>query len=242
MRTISEVSALTGVSQRTLHYYDEIGLLPPSSVTGAGYRLYDDEALEKLQIILLFRELMFPLREIRTLLDSPDFDRNRALEQQIELLRRKKDHLENLINLASGLYGMGMKHVDFRAFDTRAIDECAARIRNTWNQTDTWKEWEQRHAGQSSAENQRVEAELTALVHRFGEHIGEAHDSPELLALAEELQDFISANFYTCTPQILGGLANMVDGGGSLTETIDALGGEGTASLAADAIRAYLKK
>lgn len=239
MRTISEVSSLTGVSLRTLHYYDEIGLFPPSSVTEAGYRLYDDEALERLQIILLFRELMFPLREIRTLLNSPDFDRNRALEQQIELLRRKKEHLDNLITLASGLHGMGMRHINFRAFDTRAIDEYAARARDTWNQTAAWKELEQRHAGQSPEELQRIEAEITGLVMRFGEHVGEAPDTPELLALAEEFQDIISASFYTCTPQILGGLAGMLDGGGTLTESIDAIGGGGTADLAAAAIRAY---
>ena len=92
--TVNEVSKLTGVSIRTLHYYDEIGLLHPSEITEAGYRLYDDTALERLQQILLFRELEFPLKEIKGVLDAPNFDRNRALEQQIELLTMKKEHLE----------------------------------------------------------------------------------------------------------------------------------------------------
>ena len=74
MKTVNEVSKLTGVSVRTLHHYDEIGLLKPTSTTEAGYRLYDDTALERLQHILLFRELQFPLKDIKAILDSPDFD------------------------------------------------------------------------------------------------------------------------------------------------------------------------
>ena len=102
MKTVNEVSKLSGISVRTLHHYDEIGLLKPTSVTEAGYRLYDDTAMERLQHILLFRELQFPLRDIKEILDSPDFDRNKALEQQIELLAMKKEHLENLILFARG--------------------------------------------------------------------------------------------------------------------------------------------
>jgi len=81
--TVAEVSKLSGVSVRTLHYYDAIGILKPTEVSEAGYRLYDETALERLQMILLFRELGFPLKDIGTILASPDFNRNRALEQQI---------------------------------------------------------------------------------------------------------------------------------------------------------------
>ena len=89
MKTVNEVSKLTGVSVRTLHHYDAIGLLKPTQVTAAGYRLYDDTALARLQTILLFRELQFPLKEIKSILDSPDFDREQALQQQIGLLERR---------------------------------------------------------------------------------------------------------------------------------------------------------
>ena len=85
--TVNEVSRLTGLSVRTLQYYDKIGLLPPSGYTEAGYRLYDDTALETLQQILLFRELEFPLKEIKGIIQSPAFDRQKALDQQIELLQ-----------------------------------------------------------------------------------------------------------------------------------------------------------
>ena len=93
MMTVNEVSKLTGVSIRTLQYYDTIGLLKPIEYTEPGYRLYDDTSLERLQQILLFKELEFPLKEIKKIIDAPNFDRNKALEQQIELLTMKKEHL-----------------------------------------------------------------------------------------------------------------------------------------------------
>ena len=97
MRTVSQVSSLTGVSVRTLHHYDAIGLLRPSAITGAGYRLYDDDALERLHSILLFRELGFSREEIRKILDEPRFDPMKALDRQIGLLEAKKERLEAVI-------------------------------------------------------------------------------------------------------------------------------------------------
>ena len=98
MWTVNEVSKRTVVSIRTLQYYDKIGLLHPAEYTQAGYRLYDEKGLERLQQILLFRELAFSLKEIEEILQSPDFDRKKALDQQIEMLTLKKksgnpDHL-----------------------------------------------------------------------------------------------------------------------------------------------------
>lgn len=86
MKTVKQVSALTGISVRTLHYYDEIGLLVPTTNTQSGYRLYDDHAIARLQQILFYKELDFPLSEIRQILDSPAFDSQKALEQQKNLL------------------------------------------------------------------------------------------------------------------------------------------------------------
>lgn len=119
MRTIKEVSRLAGVSIRTLHYYDSIGLLSPEKETESGYRLYDDTDLERLQQILLFRELQFPLKEIKGILDSPGFDKKKALEQQIKLLELKKEHLENLIDFARGIIMIGVRPLEFSVFDTK---------------------------------------------------------------------------------------------------------------------------
>ena len=100
MMTVHEVSKISGVSIRALHYYDKIGLLPATEVSNAGYRLYDDTSLERLQYILLFKELEFSLKEIKNILDNPEFDQSKALEQQIQLLELRKEHLQNLIDLA----------------------------------------------------------------------------------------------------------------------------------------------
>ncbi len=131
MMTVNEVSKLTGVSIRTLQYYDNIGLFTPTSVTKAGYRLYDETSLEQLQRILLYRELEFPLKDIRKILDSPDFDKYKALEQQSELLELKKEHIENLLHLTREIKQLGVNHMDFKAFDTSKIDEYSRRAKVT---------------------------------------------------------------------------------------------------------------
>lgn len=156
MRTVNEVSKLTGVSIRTLHYYDKIGLLHPSKVTEAGYRLYDDTALERLQQILLFRELEFPLKEIREILDSDRFDRNKALEQQIKLLTLKKEHLENLIRFARGIKRTGVKSMDFNVFDTKKIDEYSKKAKEQWGRTEAYQEFEQKNSEKSSEEMAKI--------------------------------------------------------------------------------------
>ena len=136
MMTVNEVSKISGISVRTLHHYDHIGLLPATEVTKAGYRLYDESALERLQQILLFKALEFPLKEIKEILDSPNFDRSKALEQQIHLLELRKEHLQNLIDLARGIKEIGVKHMSFEAFDTKKIDEYAAQAKANWGKTD----------------------------------------------------------------------------------------------------------
>lgn len=147
MLTVGEVSALTGVSIRTLHHYDRIGLLPPSAVSEAGYRLYDDSSLERLSAILIFRELQFPLKDIRAILDSPVYERNRALDQQIELLRLKAEHLNNLIDLARGIKLLGVKYLNFTAFDTQKIDEYARQAKASYGRTPEYQEYLQKSAG-----------------------------------------------------------------------------------------------
>lgn len=132
MMTVNEVSKISGVSVRTLHHYDHIGILPATQVTEAGYRLYDDHALERLQQILIFKELEFPLKEIKEILDSPDFDRSKALEQQIQLLEMKKAHLQNIIDFARGIKAIGVKTLSFEVFDTKKIDEYAKQAKDTW--------------------------------------------------------------------------------------------------------------
>ena len=116
MRTISQVAELTGISTRTLQYYDEIGLLRPSELTESGYRLYNDEALQKLQQILFFKELGFQLKEINEILQNPDFDRIKAFKRQKELLLLKRNRTDRLIQLLSRLE-KGEQCMSFKEFD-----------------------------------------------------------------------------------------------------------------------------
>ncbi|MBQ8913981.1 MAG: MerR family transcriptional regulator [Lachnospiraceae bacterium] len=131
MKTVKEVSELTGISVRTLHYYDEIGLFKPTEVTEAGYRLYDDKALDKLGQILVFRELDLSLADIKLIMDNPDLDHNSVLAKQQEMLCLKKQRLERIIaNLDIML--KGDHDMDFTVFDeTELKDLFTDMLQNT---------------------------------------------------------------------------------------------------------------
>lgn len=236
MWTVHQISQMTGVTARALRHYDAIGLLKPTAVTAAGYRLYDDTALERLQQILLFRELEFPLKEIKAILESPNFDRSRALEQQITLLTLKKEHLENLIDLARGIKMIGVNKMDFTAFDTSKIDQYAAEARATYGKTPEYREFLERSKDWGPEESRSLEEGIMDIFARFGAIRGTSPDSEEARALVRELQGFITERLYTCTDKTLMGLGRMYSGGGDLTANIDKAGGPGTAEFAAQAI------
>ena len=240
MRTVKEVSDLTGVSIRALHHYDAIDLLRPTQITESGYRLYDDRAMERLQMILLFKELKFPLKEIKEVLDSPAFDRGKALDQQIELLTLQKEHIQNLIDLARGIRMLGVKRLlDFQAFDTRKIDEYAREAKASWGKTEAYREFEEKAKLRSPGEEQRLSEEMMDIFRQFGALQGEGAQSAKVQALVKKLRDFITENFYQCTPEILRCLGKMYAGDGRFTVSIDEVGGEGTARFAEQAIEVY---
>ena len=243
MMTVHEVSRLAGVSIRTLQYYDRIGLLRPAEYTEAGYRLYDGTALETLQQILLFRELEFPLKDIQRIIRSPSFDRRKALDQQIRLLELKRERLDGLIALARGIKTTGVsKNMDFSAFDTKKLDEYAAKAKEAWGETPAYREYEQKAEGRSEAETMDLNRRMMEIFSRFGAVRNTDPAAGEAQALVRELQDFITAHYYTCTPQILSGLGQMYAAGGEMTENIDSRGGEGTAAFASRAIRIFCAK
>ena len=243
MMTVHEVSKLSGVSIRTLQYYDSIGLLKPSDYTESGYRLYDDAAIERLQMILLFRELEFPLKDIQKIIDSPNFDKSKALEQQIQLLMLKKEHIENLINLARGIKKTGVKNImDFTAFDTKQIEEYTAQAKESWGDTDAFKEYEKKSKGRTAEDNVNMAKDMMKLFTEFGGMKDFAPESETVQKQVKKLQDFISENYYTCTNEILAGLGKAYSAGGEMTENIDKAGGEGTGAFADKAIQIYCTK
>lgn len=241
MKTVKEVSRVTGVSVRTLHHYDAIGLLKPTRVTEAGYRLYDDTALRRLQTILLFRELQFPLKEIKEILDSPGFDSKEALAQQIHLLELQRQHLDALISHARQIQKTGVITMDFSAFDTTEMDQFAAEAKARWGKTETYKEFEQKTAGQTPAQMKDTGDALMDIFAQFGAIRHTSPASGEAQALVAKLQGFITEHYYTCTKQILRSLGQMYIAGDSMTENIDRSGGEGTAEFAHQAIEIYCK-
>ena len=235
MKTVHEASQISGVSVRTLHHYDAIGLLRPTAVTEAGYRLYDDTALARLQSILLFRELAFPLKEIKRIMDDPQFDQATALEQQIRLLELQQERLSRLIGLARETMKTGVTHMDFTAFDNSKLEQYAAEVKERWGNTAAYQESAQRPA----AEQKDAAAGLMAQFARMGRLRTGDPAGQEAQDAVRELQEFITKHFYTCTPEILLGLGQMYTADDRFRASIDAAGGEGTADFAGKAIAVY---
>lgn len=242
MMTVHEVSKLAGVSIRTLQYYDKIGLLHPTGYTDAGYRLYDDADLERLQHILLFRELEFPLKDIKAIINSPDFDRNKALEQQIELLRLKKEHIENLMNFALGIKMLGVKNMDFKAFDRSKLDEYSRQAKELYGNTPEYMEMEEKQKNRTEEDKNMLADRFMLLFKEAGERKKMDPASLEAQDLVRRIQDYITENMYTCTHQILRSLGQMYSAGGDFTKNIDECGGEGTAVFVDKAIQIYCDK
>ncbi|MBQ6421634.1 MAG: MerR family transcriptional regulator [Clostridia bacterium] len=241
MKTVHEVSMLSGVSIRALQYYDRIGLLRPTARSDAGYRLYGEADLVRLQEILLFRELEFPLKEIREILDRPGYDRRRALEQQIGLLTLKKERLEDLIRHAVALKEKGDTTMDFTAFDKSKIDAYAKEAKARWGDTAAYKEYEKRTAGEGPEARQSAADGLMAIFAEFGKLKERPASDPEVQKKVRELKDYITGHFYTCTDEILAGLGNLYAAGGEFTENIDRAGGEGTAAFVNESIGRYIR-
>ena len=241
MMTVNEVSRLTGVSVRTLQYYDRIGLLPPAARTEAGYRLYDEETLGILREILLYRELEFPLKDIARIMKSPSYDRSEALRQQAELLELRRQHIEDLIRMTREIQNNGGNNMDFSAFDTSKIDEYAAEAKAKWGKTDAYAEYEKKSEGRSKNEEQDLGKGLMDILAAFGTMKDKGADAPETQEQVKKLQAYITEHYYNCTKQILAGLGQMYAAGGEFTENIDAAGGKGTAEFVAKAIEGYCK-
>lgn len=237
MKSVSEVSRLTGVSVRALHHYDEIGLLKPAAVTEAGYRLYDDGSLRRLQTILLLRELEFPLRDIRKMLDSPDFDTQAALEQQIALFELKRQRLDALIAHARNLQKEGANAADFEAFDRTKMEQYKQEAREKWGKTAAWQEF----AKKDEAAFPAAGKQLMAIFADLGTLRGLSPEDAAVQTKVSELQAHISANFYTCTPEILSGLGQMYAADERFRQSIDEAGGEGTTDFVCRAIEVFCK-
>ena len=240
MKTVKEVSNLTSISVRTLHHYDEIGLLKPTEVTEAGYRLYDDTALERLQMILLFRELQFPLKDIKAMLDSPTFNTAEALSQQIALLELEYKRLGELIIHARNLQQKEGLFMNFEPFNTQQLDAYKTEAKAKWGDTVAYAEYAQKEA--KGKDFNSIAAQMMQLFAELGTLRHLPPDDDTVQQKIASLQQFITDNFYTCTKEILYGLGQMYTADERFTQNIDKAGGEGTAHFASEAIKVYCER
>ena len=242
MKTVKQVSQVSGVSVRTLHHYDAIGLLKPTRVTEAGYRLYDNAALERLHNILLFRELQFPLKEIKRILDTPGFDRRTALDDQIHLLELQREHIDRLLSAAREMQKNGGTTMNFSVFDKKQQEAFAAEAKQRWGGTDAYRESQAKTAGKSDDQLRQDGGDLMAFFAQLGELKTGCPDGNEAQSLVAELQKFITEHYYNCTKQILSGLGQMYVADERFKANIDSVGGEGTAEFAAKAIEIFCQR
>jgi len=214
--TVHEVAKLSGVTVRTLHYYDEIGLLKPSILTEAKYRLYIEDDLSRLQEILFLREVGFALKEIKSLLNSPNYDRSEVLKKQLAILESKKERIGALIDLVKAEIN-GEKGNSFSAFSNSKISELQEKFREEilekWGSTDSFKEYEAAFSSKTrKIQNKRMEAFLSTAQETFEKlALYETH-SPccqEVQQIVQEWQDYISEHFYRCNKETLSHLGQL---------------------------------
>lgn len=237
---IKKFAELTGVSVRTLHYYDEIGLLKPSSVDRfTGYRYYDESSVLRMQEILFYRELDFSLKSIAEILSSPNYDREKALKEQKKLLTLKKERLERLIlSIDNAVKGENV----MSAFDNSEFEAYKAEAKEKWGNTKAYAEFSEKTKEHSKERFADINSGLENIFCEFSELMqnGAEADSAEAQALVKKLQEYITENYYTCTDEILAGLGQMYLADERFKNNIDKYA-SGTAEFVRKAISIYTK-
>jgi DNA-binding transcriptional MerR regulator len=241
MMTVHEVAKLAGVSTRTLRYYDELGLLPPAAATEAGYRLYGEDDLKRLQRILFLRELGFPLREIAPMLEAEEGDRRLAVERHRELLRLQMKRLQGLIDLCGRVLD-GKDEMNLQPFNQDDVeqmrDQYAEEAKQRWGDTDAYRESQRRTRHYTKEDWAAVKAEMDAVFGGFAALVGHDPVSPEVRAMVARWKALINSRFYTCGNEMLAGIGEMYLVDKRFQKNLDAYG-PGTAALMSEAMKRY---
>ena len=243
--TVGQIARIAGVTVRTLHHYDEIGLVVPTTRTESGYRLYGDTQVERLQEVLFFRELGLPLEEIRDMVEQPGYDRVSALKRQRALLEAKAERVLRMIDAVDAAIdaseqGITMNKEDmlevFGDFDPSEHEDEA---RERWGHTDAYKESQRRVATYTKDDWKAIGADGAEINEAFLALMaaGTAADSTEAMAVAEHHRAHISKWFYECSYDVHRGLGEMYVTDPRFTENIDKAG-EGLAEYMSRAIQA----
>ena len=226
--TVREAAERAGVSVRTLHYYEEVGLIQPERNEENGYRIYDQELVNRARMIRAYRELQLPLKEIRRLLDASPEERDALLNAQVERLRAQRERIDNRITLIGGIRMMGASRL--LELDVRSIDDQMAQARKSTEENPLVQEWMRRSAGWTVEEREALAREQIQLF--------AAIDTDESI---EAFRAWIEAHCYPCSDEILCSFASLFGGDGELGRQVDAVGGEGTARRVRARIEDYLK-
>ena len=237
---IKEFADFIGVSVRTLHYYDEIGLLKPAEVDReTGYRYYDDNSILRMQEILFYRELDFSLKSIGEILSSANYDKYKALEQQKILLTLKKERIIRLIDaIDDAVKGVNV----MKAFDSSEYEIYKAEVKEKWGHTDAYKEHSERTKHYAKEQWNDLTAGMDHIMAEFAECMKNENSpaSVEAQNLVKKLQSYITDNYYVCTKEILAGLGQMYVADERFRNNIDSHG-SGTAAFISEAITVYCK-
>lgn len=243
--TVSQVARMAHVTVRTLHHYDEIGLLVPSQRTGKGYRQYTERDLERLQQILLFKELGFALEAIAVLIDEPAAERRAALlarREKLKVEQRKAAAVLRAIETAIHALDGGLKMDErklFEGFDEFEHAQYADEARERWGHTDAYRESQRRARSYSKEDWSRIKAEGAAITNELAALLAQGHASsdPEARNLAERHRLHIDRWFYPCSYEMHAALGDMYVADPRFTETYERMGA-GLAKYVRDAIHA----
>ena len=240
--SIGETSKLFGISVRTLHYYDGIGLLPPSELSDSGYRFYTDMELEKLQQILFYRELGFPLSEIKTAMSRPDYDRTKALINRRELLLLKRSHIDEMLRLVEEtIGGKVMEKPKITSADIEAAKaKYAAEAKEKWGMTEAYRESEKKHAAYDAEKEAEIAEKAGEIFAAFAANRDKDPTDKSVQELVAVWQAHITAYHYKCTKEILASLGEMYVSDERFTKNIDRYA-DGTAKFMYEAIREYCR-
>ena len=215
--TVGELARLAGITVRTLHHYDRIGLVRPSERTSAGYRSYDGRDLDRLQQVLVYRELGFPLEEVATLLDDPDADPAAHLRRQHRLLRDRLERTQAMVaavekEMEARQMGISLTPEErFEVFGEHDPAQHDAEAEERRGDTEAWAQSRRRTSAYTKDDWLRIKAEASDVERRFAEALrsGVPADSAAAMDIAEDHRQQISRNFYDCPPQMHAGLGRM---------------------------------
>ncbi len=250
MYKVKQVAEMIGISVRTLHHYDHIGLLKPDLVNQYGYRFYSDSNLETLQNILFLKELDFPLQDVREIINNPSYDSGDVLEKQRELLIRKKNRLEKIIQtidktIASRKEGKKMTNNEmFGAFDMNELEasrkEYASELKRKYGSTDAYKESNAKTAKYTKEDWGKIMDEGDGIIKLISSNMDKSADHQEVQKLVGEWRSYITRSYYKCTKEILKDLGEMYVSDERFKKNFDKHG-DGLAKFFSDAIEFYCR-